>query len=74
MVVEDVARRVGKMLDNEGGREPQREEAEGPNLDGLKKKYAWWLARHEDKELATSPEKVNLDDTITLFEGRNTSV
>ncbi len=62
------------MLDNDAGREPEGEEAEKPNLEGLKKKYPWWLARFEDKELATSPEKADLDDTATLFEGRNTRV
>jgi hypothetical protein len=72
--MEDVARRVGKMLENEAGREPHGEEADEPNLVGLKKKYPWWLAEHKDKEPATSPKKADLDDTVTLFEGKNTRV
>jgi hypothetical protein len=73
-VMEDVARWVGKMLDNETGWEPDGEEADEPNLEGLRKKYPWWLAGYEDKELAKSPEKADLDfdDTVTLFEGKNT--
>jgi hypothetical protein len=44
------------------------------NLEGLKKKYSWWLAAHEDKKPTTSPEKADLDDTVTLFKGKNTLV
>ncbi len=73
-VMEDVASRVGKMLDNDAGREPEGEEAEKPNLEGLKKRYPWCLAGRKDKELATFPEKADLDGTATLFEGRNTRV
>jgi hypothetical protein len=62
------------MLDNEVEREPDGEEPDEPNLEGLKKKYPWWLGEHEGKESATSPEKAKLGDTVTLFEGRNTNV
>jgi hypothetical protein len=37
--MEDVARKVGRMLDEEAGREPEKEEVDEPNLEGLKKKY-----------------------------------
>ncbi len=70
-VMEDFACRVGKMVDNEARQKPEGKEAEEPNLERLKKKYPWWLAGHKGKELATSLEKANLDDTATLFEGRN---
>ncbi len=65
-VMEDVVRQVGKMLDNEAGREPDGEETDEPNMDGLKKKYPWWLAERKGKELATSLEKADLEDTVTL--------
>ncbi len=38
-VMEDIARKVGRMLDEEAGREPEKEEVDEPNLEGLKKKY-----------------------------------
>ncbi len=41
-VKEDIARRVGKMLDNEAEREPDGEETEEHNLEDLRKKYPWW--------------------------------
>jgi hypothetical protein len=63
---------MSSMLDNEAGREPDGEEADEPNLEGLQKKYLWWLAGHEDKEPATFPEKADLDDAVMLFEGKNT--
>jgi hypothetical protein len=47
---------------------------EEPNLEGLKKKYPWWLVGHQEEKSASSPEKADLDDTVTLCEGKNTSV
>jgi hypothetical protein len=52
--MEDVARRVGRMLDDEAGQEPEGEEADEPNLEGLKKKYPWWLTGHQDEKPAIS--------------------
>ncbi len=72
-VMEDMGRKVGRMLDEEAGRDQEREEVEDPNLEGLKK-YLWWLTGHQEEKLATSPEKGDLDDTITLFKGKNTRV
>jgi hypothetical protein len=53
-----------------GQRDRTRANGEGdePNLEGLKKKYPWWLAGHKKEESATSPKKADLDDTVTLFE------
>ncbi len=42
-VMEDVARRVGVMLDNGATRTPAGEEAEEQSLEDLHKKYPWWL-------------------------------
>ncbi len=53
--MEDIARRMGKMLDNEAEREPDGEETEEHNLEDLRKKYPWWLTKREGRELATSP-------------------
>jgi hypothetical protein len=72
--MEDVARRVGRMLDNEATQEPDSEETEEHSLENLRKKYPWWLSSHEGEESATSPEKADSGDTVTLFEGRNTHV
>jgi hypothetical protein len=65
---------MSSILDNEAGCEPDGEEADEPNLEGLKKKYPWWLAGHEDKEPATSPQKADLGGKVMLFEGKNTRV
>ncbi len=46
-VMEDVGREVGRMLDEEAGRDQEKEEVDEPNLDGLKKKYLWWLTGHQ---------------------------
>jgi hypothetical protein len=45
---------------------------EEPNLEGLKKKYPWWLLGHQEERSATSSKKANVDETASLFEGRNT--
>jgi hypothetical protein len=37
-VMEDVGRKVGRMLDEEAGRDQEKEALEEPNLEGLKKK------------------------------------
>ncbi len=73
-VMEDVARRVGRMLDNEAAREPDGEETEEHGLENLRKKYPWWLSGREGEEFATSPEKAESGDTVTLFKGRNTRI
>jgi hypothetical protein len=44
------------------------------NLEGLKKKYPWWLLGHHEERAVTSPEKADLDDAVTLFEEKNTRV
>jgi hypothetical protein len=62
------------MLDEEAGRDPEKEEVDEPNLEGLRKKYPWWLTGHQNEKSATSPEKAGLDDTVTLLEGKNTCV
>jgi hypothetical protein len=41
--MEDVAHRVGVMLDNEASRAPEGEETKEQNLEDLRRKYPWWL-------------------------------
>jgi hypothetical protein len=62
------------MLDEEAGQDPEKKEVDEPSLEGLRKKYLWWLMGHQNEKSATSPEKADLDDTVTLFEGKNTRV
>jgi hypothetical protein len=71
-VMEDVACRVGRMLDNEAAHESNGEETKEHGLEKLRKKNPWWLNAIEGEESATSPEKAESGDTVTLFEGRNT--
>jgi hypothetical protein len=73
-VLEDVAHWVGRMLDNEAACDPDDEEAEEHGLENLRKKYPWWLSGREGEESASSPEKAESGDTVTLFRGRNTCV
>jgi hypothetical protein len=62
------------MLDEEAGRNQEKEEVEEFNLEGLKKKYPWWLLIHQEERSATLPRENGFDDTITLLEGKNTRV
>ncbi len=70
-VMEDMARRVNRMLDNKAACVPDGEETKH-SLENLRKKYLWWLSSREGEESATSPGKAESGDTVTLFEGRNT--
>jgi hypothetical protein len=73
-VMEDVGQKVGKVLQKEAGRDRTKEAMEEPTLDGIKKKYPWWLSSHQEEEPATTSEKAGMYDTASLFEGRNTWV
>ncbi len=73
-VMEDVTRKVGRMLDEKAGGEQEGEEMDKPNLEGLKKKCPCWLTGHQGEKLASSPEKADLDNTATFFEGKNTHI
>jgi hypothetical protein len=73
-VMEDVACRVGSMLDNEAAHGPDSEETKEHGLENLRKKCPWWLNGGEGDESARSPEKAESGDTVTLFEGTNTRV
>ncbi len=63
-VMEDMGRKVGRMLDEEAGRDQERNwrspimVARGPS----------------GGEVSEPSEKADLGDTITLFEGKNTHV
>ncbi len=56
-VMEGVGQKVGRMLGEEAGRDQDKEEVDEPNLEGLRKKYLWWLMGHQEDKSATSPEK-----------------
>jgi hypothetical protein len=62
------------MLDEEAGRDRTKEAMEELTLDGLKRKYPWWLSTHQEEGPVASSEKAGMDDTVSLFEGRNTWV
>jgi hypothetical protein len=67
-MIGDVAGQVGRMLDNEAAREPDSKETEEHSPENLRKKYPWWLNGLEGEEPATSPEKAESGDTVTLYE------
>jgi hypothetical protein len=75
-VMEDMAWRVGVMLDNEATRAPAGKEAEERNVEDLRKKYPWWLGGRGDAEANVSAQEssAEADDTVTLFEGKTTRV
>ncbi len=73
-VIEDVGKKVGNMLDKEAGWDRTKKAAEEPILDGLQKKYPWWLSAHQVEGPATSSEKAGMDDAVLMFEDRNTRV
>ncbi len=47
-VMEDVGWKVGRMLDEEAGRDTEKEEVDEPNFffEGLRMKYPWFLQGH----------------------------
>jgi hypothetical protein len=71
-VMENVACTVGVMLDNEATCTPESEETKEQNLEDLRKKYPWWLGGLGGSEASAPVEKTGADDTVTLFEGKNT--
>ncbi len=64
--MEDVAPRVGRMLDNEAACEPNGKETKEHGLENLRKKFPWWLSAHEGAESATWPEKAESGDMVTV--------
>jgi hypothetical protein len=52
----------------------EKEALDKTNLERLKKKYPWWLSSHQEEGPVTSSKKADLDDTVSLFEGKNTCV
>jgi hypothetical protein len=75
-LMEDVARRVGMMLDNEATRAPAGEETEEWSLEDLRKKYPWWLGRRGGIEACAPAQEssAEADDTVTLFKGKTMRV
>ncbi len=70
-VMEDMARRVGVMLDSEATCASAGEEAEEQSLEDLCRKYPWWLGGRGALKQESSAEA---DDTVTLFDGKTESV
>ncbi len=72
--MEDVARRVGVMLDNKAFRVPAGEETEEQNLEDLRKKYPWWLGGRGGTEASAPAQEssADVDDTVTLFKRKTT--
>jgi hypothetical protein len=55
------------MLDNKAMREPDSEETDKHNPEDLRKKYPWCLSECKGKYSATSTEKADSGDTVTLI-------
>jgi hypothetical protein len=53
---------------------PESEETEEQNLEDLRRKYLWWLNGRGGNEATASAGKANTEDTVILFEGKNTRV
>jgi hypothetical protein len=64
----------GVMLDNKAARTPEGEETEEQNLEDLRRKYLWWLNGRGGKKAAAPARKADTEDTVILFEGKNTCV
>jgi hypothetical protein len=73
-VMEDMAWRVGVMLDSEATRAPAGEEAEARSQEDLGRKYLWWLGGQGGVEASAPAQEsiVEADNTVTLFEGKTT--
>ncbi len=72
--MEDVARRVGVMMDNEAACAPEGKETEEQNLEDLRRKYPWWLNGRVGNAAAAPAGKADAEDIVILFEGKNTRV
>ncbi len=75
-VIEDVARRVGVMLDSEATHALVGDEVEEQSLVDLRKKYPWRLRGKGGVEASAPAQEssAEADDTVTLFEGNSTRV
>jgi hypothetical protein len=62
------------MLDNKAACASEGEETEEQNLKDLRRKYPRWLNRRGGGEATTPAGKADSEDTVTLFEGKNTRV
>jgi hypothetical protein len=74
--MENVAWRVGVMLDIKATHVPAGEEAEERSLEDLRRMYPWWLGGQGGVE-ASAPAQdssAEADDTVTPFEGKTTKV
>jgi hypothetical protein len=68
-----VGKKVGRMLPEEASRGQTAGGAgEESTIDGVKKKYPWWMPSSHEVEMVEPSEKT--EDTMSLFEGMNTRV
>ncbi len=67
-IMEDVACRMGVMLDSKATRAPAGEETTEQNLEDLRKKYLWWLGRRGGVEASalTQESSADSDNTVTI--------
>jgi hypothetical protein len=52
--MEDVGMKVGRMMETEATRKPEKKETEKRSLEDLRRKYSWWPSSHR-REGASSP-------------------
>ncbi len=71
--MEEVGEKVGRMLSEEVLRDKNaKETGEETIIEGLTKKYPWWMLTAPVRRATTPSDKT--EDTASLFEGKNTRV
>ncbi len=74
--MQDVGRKVGRMLKSEATRGPEAEETDEQNMENLQKKYPWWLGGQGRGE-PTAPargSRAETEDMVNLTQGESTKV
>jgi hypothetical protein len=66
-MMEDIACRVGVMLDNEAACAPKGKETEEQNLGDLRRKCPWWLNGRGGNAAAALARKADTEDVVIFF-------
>jgi hypothetical protein len=73
--MEEAGEKVGRMLNEEESRGKNvKEEEEETTIEGLTKKFPWWMPTAHMERVFAPPPPNKTEDTVLLFKGKNTRV
>ncbi len=71
--MEEVGEKVGRVLSEEASRNKNaKETGEETTIEGLQKKYPWWMSTSHMEGTTAPSEKT--EDTASMFKGKYTKV